>query len=552
MVEKIDPERHGFSLGTLFRTSLLWQTKEFFNNSTLHGVRYIAEQGRPFAERFMWFCFTAIGAVAAFIIIVSLWEKFQTNPTITGLDTDFHNQHVIFPTILICPLEPYDLDKVKAFAEEKISQFDSDYELYEEFLKSLTSLSYGTFDEAVKKSEDFVNDRKTDELSLRSAAFASAISCSDLFSFCEFRDDLIECCNSFLPKYTEHGFCYAFNPRFQETEDTIDLFKLQHELLETDRKWAIQLNLQRDANIFVHAQSEISGWDFRPQLEWHTTFSSDILITMKQTYTTEEARQLSIGQRKCIFPNEVRIKSFPFDEDYTFTGCMMDCRIQKSIKLCHCLPPFYHSLPGSSTPYCKVKDLPCLSHYASNITQVMDCRQCELSCLHTVYDVDKLTKVSDSETTQEGNMYINVEYLTWPIIRYKREVLFGWVDLLVSFGGIAGLFLGFSLLSGVEILYYFSLRACCMIWKDRPVLEEVELEKINRPPERVNLSLRIGKSNCEPVKPREIKSAPANTRRQRKHEIPLKTTPFKQSHISVIHLNETTTNEKSLNFRYLP
>lgn len=167
MVEKIDPERHSFSLGTLFRTSLLWQTKEFFNNSTLHGVRYIAEQGRPFAERFMWFCFTAIGAVAAFIIIVSLWEKFQTNPTITGLDTDFHNQHVIFPTILICPLEPYDLDKVKAFAEEKIAQFDSDYELYEEFLKSLTSLSYGTFDEAVKNSEDFVNDRKTDELSLR-------------------------------------------------------------------------------------------------------------------------------------------------------------------------------------------------------------------------------------------------------------------------------------------------------------------------------------------------------------------------------------------------
>jgi uncharacterized membrane protein YedE/YeeE len=32
----------------------------------------------------MWFCFVAIGAVAAFVIIVSLWEKFQTNPTITG------------------------------------------------------------------------------------------------------------------------------------------------------------------------------------------------------------------------------------------------------------------------------------------------------------------------------------------------------------------------------------------------------------------------------------------------------------------------------------
>lgn len=72
--------------------------------------------------RFMWFCFTGTGTVAALIIIVSLWEKFQTNPTITGminsflwqmkcrkqfllagLDTDFHNQQVIFPTINVCP-----------------------------------------------------------------------------------------------------------------------------------------------------------------------------------------------------------------------------------------------------------------------------------------------------------------------------------------------------------------------------------------------------------------------------------------------------------------
>lgn len=38
-----------------------------------------------FNRRFMWFSFVAIGAVATCIIIVSLWEKFQTNPTITGM-----------------------------------------------------------------------------------------------------------------------------------------------------------------------------------------------------------------------------------------------------------------------------------------------------------------------------------------------------------------------------------------------------------------------------------------------------------------------------------
>jgi acid-sensing ion channel, other len=69
----------------LLKTSVKYQTKEFFNNSTLHGVRYIAEKGRAFGEKFMWFCFVSIGVVAAFVIIGSLWEKFQTNPTITGI-----------------------------------------------------------------------------------------------------------------------------------------------------------------------------------------------------------------------------------------------------------------------------------------------------------------------------------------------------------------------------------------------------------------------------------------------------------------------------------
>jgi hypothetical protein len=73
------------------------------------------------------------------------------------------------------------------------------------------------------------------------------------------------------------------------------------------------------------------------------------------------------------------------------------------------------------------------------------------------------------ESNKREDFHVSIEFLTWPIIRYKREVLFGWIDLLVSFGGIAGLFLGFSLLSGVEIIYYFTMRASCMLYKNRVI-----------------------------------------------------------------------------------
>lgn len=38
---------------SLLATSLRHQTTEFFNNSTLHGVRYIAEKERPFCEKWV-------------------------------------------------------------------------------------------------------------------------------------------------------------------------------------------------------------------------------------------------------------------------------------------------------------------------------------------------------------------------------------------------------------------------------------------------------------------------------------------------------------------
>lgn len=128
----------------------------------------------------------------------------------------------------------------------------------------------------------------------------------------------------------------------------------------------------------------------------------------------------------------------------------------------------------------------CIADHVSNITSIQGCERCELSCANTVYEIEKLTKTyvwltaffscvqntsiifnirRNLETNAEKT--VSIEYLTWPIIRYKREVLFGWVDLLVSFGGIAGLFLGFSLLSGVEIIYYFTLRTGCMLYKNR-------------------------------------------------------------------------------------
>jgi amiloride-sensitive sodium channel len=46
-------------------------------------------------------------------------------------------------------------------------------------------------------------------------------------------------------------------------------------------------------------------------------------------------------------------------------------------------------------------------------------------------------------------------------IRSQRHELYGPTDFLANFGGLLGLFTGFSVLSLMEILYFLSVRMIC-------------------------------------------------------------------------------------------
>lgn len=62
-------------------------------------------------------------------------------------------------------------------------------------------------------------------------------------------------------------------------------------------------------------------------------------------------------------------------------------------------------------------------------------------------------------------MTIDLHFQSSNIVKYRTDVTFGWLDLMVAFGGIAGLFLGCSLLSGVEIIYYILVMTLIMLRK---------------------------------------------------------------------------------------
>ncbi|CAG9785122.1 unnamed protein product [Diatraea saccharalis] len=312
--------------------------------------------------------------------------------------------------------------------------------------------------------------------------------CEELFYDCEWKGDSEECCDLLVPVFTEMGFCYAFNSRHAEktwpwqTQSLPEQF-IEAFIHETDAKWSFLFNSYRNdttIDIYIHSTEEVAGLEQSPQHSWDRRVEK-VSFSVKHTYTTEDARQLSIRQRRCIFANEQKLETSTI---YTYSTCMRQCRMRRSRAYCKCVPHFYP--PTKGYRMCTVRELECIARYADAITDVTRCA-CELGCTHSVYEVEKLSEIDSTKALTTNSL--ETEFVSWPMVRYKREVLFGWVDLLVSFGGIAGLFLGFSLLSGVELIYYFTLRAWCAVVREADTLKEERAQRLAQPKPPYNLSL---------------------------------------------------------------
>lgn len=154
-------------------------------------------------------------------IAVLTISTFKIYRKLTGLDTDFHDPVIEFPTITVCPLEPYNDTKVNMTAVTGVSNYD--YNLLERntlLLQNLTSLTYDNmkeFDEYYNKYK--VNLESWKKKTLRKWAFAIAADVEEVFHSCKFRAAVMNCGEIFQTVYSEKGLCYSFNPRYHGVDE---------------------------------------------------------------------------------------------------------------------------------------------------------------------------------------------------------------------------------------------------------------------------------------------------------------------------------------------
>lgn len=181
------------------------------------------------------------------------------------------------------------------------------------------------------------------------------------------------------------GFCCFINFRIKNQQDNV--------ITETDRRWDLQLKLKRTSKVYLHSPDDVTAFDIIPLFDSVDSENVESLISMRQTYTSADARQLTVGQRKCIFQDEVDLNYYKTDS-YSLSVCMIKCRMQKALKFCNCIPPFY--APSGENWQWKsctstLESIACLARHRKNITSISGCSHCELSCFTTIYETEKFT-----------------------------------------------------------------------------------------------------------------------------------------------------------------
>jgi hypothetical protein len=132
-----------------------------------------------------------------------------------------------------------------------------------------------------------------------------------------------------------------------------------------------------------------------------------------------------------------------------------------SMKFCNC--SFGIMFPSGKYPECNIDHLSCLSKYndlfnaekSDDGEPGIEC-SCLPECSRTDFNLELQPIYNENEIGQKY-VLVDVHYASMETIKYRTDVTFSGMDLIVGFGGIVSLFLGSSIMSLVEIIYFSTI-----------------------------------------------------------------------------------------------
>ncbi|KAG5680649.1 hypothetical protein PVAND_010143 [Polypedilum vanderplanki] len=434
---------------------------EFLSKSGIHGFFYVG------------------GALYVTIMFtLESWHRYLYASTVVAIERDHYYWNTSVPALTICPMKRLSEDRLDEYVKRKGIK-DDEKQAFVDFIESLANSTYSNFDK-IKNSTiaDAVLQRLkiepkhylrliyelTEDLTIKSGDIDNKVRNRNNQEFIRVTQIL-----------TEYGICYSTNNFF--TYNLSTAYLLDNKMpIDDDFYLNVKLNNVRYGNLFdgevtysfIGFKTPISIFMHSPyetmsvaRSVGYTQEAFEFETLSIEIITSKETRETFISQRGCRFHWESNLTHYKV---YSKNLCISECRLELAYKHCKCIPHFYSNTAGK--PVCNYKQLKtCFPQYKTLFLEFQDTDHgdekvtcyCLQNCLDSNVIVENFKVLEGTKTLlgSSGSIMIMKRY---PLVRFQREVIFTLTDFFVSIGGTAGFFIGCSVLSVIEIIYFFSLR----------------------------------------------------------------------------------------------
>ncbi|KAI8128239.1 Pickpocket protein 11 [Lucilia cuprina] len=455
---------------------------EYFQKTSLNGFGLLY-----YITQLFWFMFIVMGVTFATYVCFTTLISFLSDPTVTALDTQKYTVYSVpFPSVAVCSnnntLRSSDYNTPE-YWEHKLQQ-----------LSGLLNTDSIDFDEALKLHTD-LESIFGEPFNTRKIIKMLTPKCEDLIVKCFWAGAAIDCREKFQLMAFGDGACCVFNYQYKKNPESL------YYPNSTGPEMGLALILNSTTSDYFYAEDSTIGFNIKlfgtqriPDVsmgemeEFHVCPGEDVdvKLTLVSQHTVEDARAHSVRKRGCYFPYEHKEAAFDKSE------CLLKCKIRSIESLCNCIP-FYASKDDIESKkvdelkeQCTLANSECLeryrvtwqtyypinvdikSHLKELLSDSLTCSDCFPLCSYNRYYyrkyVNRLRHTFRQHINQKylGSItklprelsLVKIFYPSDIAIRYQKNVLYNWYQILSNIGGVIGICMGCSLISGIEIIYF--------------------------------------------------------------------------------------------------
>ncbi|XP_065356478.1 pickpocket protein 11 [Calliphora vicina] len=460
--------------------------------ASIHG--FINFVGATTWQRAFWF-FVVLSAVvmSGFILLLSHFMNTTTPTILYSESTQYPTWSIPFPAVTICNLNLISKRKAANLAQK--FQKTSNFSLPE--LTNYFNMALSTSFNIETSSQDYHHLNsilKINNYTLSKLLHDITPNCDNELLRCKWQGHFIRCKHLFQKIPTAFGQCCSFNYKalLKTLNKRSDYVLNDHVEYITSCGYKTGLSVLLDPHledyqasltltpgfqVLVHDSHDYPDNNALKRIITPTTFNK-LHVLPQQTYATSYISRESLTTRKCYLPNERNLFNFG---SYSQVNCLAECRSSIIYKRCGCAMPNWPKMENWTV--CGLEQSKCYMKYKSLLVSELKYSQsnrfdeqfmcdCYPLCDFNMYSIamDSGRLMRKYSLTDErffkginttNHILLHVFFGELYAERLRLDVYENWLSFIGTFGGITGLHMGYSFVSGFELIFFVFVRPAC-------------------------------------------------------------------------------------------